>query len=151
MAIDYALELACPEPADRVARVLPQTRLPSGLLVMAGERSPLPFPDPVEEQFGFTPTVHVLFRLDMLEDGARQRRDMIRLATTILDRFDGPALLTFAGEITWLLRRNGKLMISDRDDFWPPLPPLPPPPPPRTHTPPQPVNALSKSAVTTRR
>lgn len=30
----------------------------------------------------------------------------------------GDVVLTFAGEIVWLLRKGGQLTINDRDDFW---------------------------------
>lgn len=144
MAIEYGLELGAPatapDVADRLADLAVSAglttattrfdgegpRLPSGLLVAARSVRPLPFPDPVEEAFGITPTVHVLFRFDKFADFARQRHDMITLVTGVLTV---DAILTFAGEIVWLIRRAGVLTVSSRDDLWPAdlLALLPPP------------------------
>lgn len=95
-------------------------RLTSGLLVAVSTPSPLPFPDPVEEELGFAPTADVLFRYYTHADGPRQRNDMIRLVSAVLNDTVGDAMLAFAGEVLHLLRKDDKLKISDRDDFWTP-------------------------------
>jgi hypothetical protein len=121
MAIEYGLELTGAT-ADRVAGLLPDQdrRLDSGLLVVSRASSKLPFPHPVEEAFGFVPEVHVLFRFDKFTDFARQRHDMVRLVSVVLNDIRGDAVLLFGGELVWLLRTGGRLAISDRDDLWTP-------------------------------
>ena len=94
--------------------------LASGLLVGVTTRSPLPFPDPVEEELGFAPTVNVVFRFNTAADVQQQRRDMVSLVSTLLTGTPGDAVLMFAGEVVWLLRKGGQLTISNRDDFWTP-------------------------------
>jgi len=139
MAIEYGFELGAPATADDVAGVLAHTaaahglteapgarfdgegtRLRSGVLVLASASTALPFPDPVEAEFGFAPAVHVLFRFDKFTDPAAQREDMTRLVTALLASVAADAVLMFEGEIVWLLRRNGQLTISERGDFWTP-------------------------------
>lgn len=121
MAIEYHLDLTGTT-ADYVADLLPdaEKRLDSGLLVASRPSSPRPFPSPVEEEFGFTPEVHVLFRFDKFTDFPRQHHDMVRLASTLLTKTRGDAVLLFNGEVVWLLRTNGQLTISDRNDLWTP-------------------------------
>lgn len=95
-------------------------RLDSGVLVGAATVTPLPFPDPIEEELGFTATVSVLFRFTSATDLARQRHDMVRLVSVLLNEIRGDAVLMFAGELVWLLRKGGQLTISNRDDLWRP-------------------------------
>lgn len=137
MATEYGLQLGAPATADEVAAVFaraaaaqrlteadaarferPGALLRSGVLVSVSRSSPLPFPHPVEEEFGFVPAVHVLFRFDSSADPLEQRRDMIRLVTAALTAFPGDAMLAFGGETVQVLRRDGRLTISERDDFW---------------------------------
>lgn len=137
MAIEYSLELNGTDPkriSDLFARAATAAGLAgqeldfgasgavldSGVLVVASAATPLPFPDPVEQELGVTPTVHVLFRFDKDTDWAKQRHDMVRLVSAVLREIRGDVVLAFAGEIVWLLRRNGQLTISNRDDFWTP-------------------------------
>lgn len=121
MAIEYGLDLTGATP-DRVAGLLPDadTPLGSGLVVVSRASGPLPFRDPVEEAFGFTPEVHVLFRFDKFADFPRQHHDMVRLVSVLLADIRGDALLLFNGEVVWLLRTGDRLRVSDRDDLWTP-------------------------------
>lgn len=121
MAIEYGLDLTGAT-ADRVAGLLPDQdeRLGSGLLVVSYAPRPLPFTGPVEEAFGFVPEVHVLFRFDKFADFPRQRHDMVRLVSVLLNDVRGEAVLTFDGDVVWLLRTGGRLTFSDREHFWTP-------------------------------
>jgi hypothetical protein len=133
MAIEYSLELNGSD-AEQVADLLAHAAagsadgdfhgdgavLDSGVLVAVSASTPLPFPDPVEQALGVTPAVHVLFRFDKDTDPAAQRTDMVRLVAAVLTAIPGDAVLTFAGEVVWLLRKGGQLTISDRDGFWTP-------------------------------
>lgn len=137
MAIEYSFELDGSTDAEQVSRLMADTAvaegligaatfgrtgdwLDSGVLVAVSAATELPFPDPVE-QLGFTPKVDVLFRYDKdVEDVVRQRRDMVRLVTAVLNAVRADAVLTFAGEIVLLLRTRGQLTIGNQDDFWTP-------------------------------
>jgi len=134
MAIEYGFELGGPATADQVAGILADAatsladdepggsglRLRSGVRVVTTGSTPPPFPDPVEQEFGFAPAVHVLFRFDKFTDPLAQREDMTRLVVALLRSVPTDAVLTFESEIVWLLRRNGQLTISERGDFWTP-------------------------------
>lgn len=94
--------------------------LDSGVLVGAAARTPPPFPDPFEEELGFTPAVNVLFRFNSSADVGQQKHDMVRLVSMLLSEIRGDAALLFAGETVWLLRKGGQLTVSNRNDIWQP-------------------------------
>jgi hypothetical protein len=132
MAIEYSLELNGSD-AERISDLLAQNAegatgdphtegavLGSGVLVAVSASTPLPFPDPVEQELGVKPAVHVLFRFDRDADSAGQRTDMVRLVSAVLKETQGDVVLTFQGEVVWLLRKGGQLTISNRDGFWTP-------------------------------
>lgn len=137
MATEFGFELAGPATAGEVADVYARTgtalglveddevrftrpgaELRSGVLVVVTAATPLPFPDPVEKVFGFAPAVNTLFRFDKVADPIEQKKDMLRLVVAVLGVFPGDALLEFAGEISRLVRRHGRFVISDDSDFW---------------------------------
>ena len=91
--------------------------LTSGVLVQVGPKTPSPF-NPVQDDFGFTPRVLITFRLSNVEDSARQQDDMVRVVAGVLKSIDGDAILHFQYDLVWLLRRHGKIIISDRDTIW---------------------------------
>jgi hypothetical protein len=132
MAIEYSLELNGSD-AERISDLLAHAAegaagrflgagavLASGVLTAVSASAPLPFPDPVEQELGVKPAVHVLFRFDKDLDATEQRTDMVRLVSAVLKETQGDVVLTFEGEIVWLLRKGGQLVISDRDGFWTP-------------------------------
>src|ERR1044072_4544380 len=94
MAIEYGFELGGPATAGQVAGILadaaasladgepggPSLHLRSGVRVVTTGSTPPPFPDPVEEEFGFAPAVHVLFRFLKLTDALGLGDGMNRLA-----------------------------------------------------------------------
>ena len=139
MATEYGLDVGAPMTADGVGAVLarataalqlaertengfdpPGALLRSGLLVSACPSEPAPFPDPVQRTFGFVPTADVVFRFDSLGDPDDQRRDMVALTAAVLAALPGNARLAHGGEITQLLRLDGKLTISREVLFWTP-------------------------------
>ncbi len=119
MALEYGFDLGGPVEVDEVAALFDRT-LSSALLVVVRSATRLPFPDPVEEEYGFAPSVHVLFRLDTFADLAAQRRETVELVAAALTAFSCDALLRFNGEVVWLVRTGGRLTVSDRDDLWRP-------------------------------
>ncbi|MEU1272137.1 SitI3 family protein [Streptomyces sp. NPDC005799] len=141
MAIEYDLDLATPVSAKEVATRLEEigretglfdesvtgerlveegapTRLGTWIRVVA-ERPPQPW-HPVVTAFGFTPTVAVGFRMAKGVEVADQQDDMIRLVAPLLARVEGDAVLHFQFEVVWLLRKDGELSLSEREDIWPP-------------------------------
>jgi hypothetical protein len=140
MAIEYSLALGTPLTTAQVAGELRQAAQTLGLFdatvtpellleevarsrfdtrIQVVDANPRPW-NAVIEDLGFTPTVRVEFRLDKFTDMSAQKDDMIRLVSDLLDRVPGDAVLHFQYEQIWLLRRNGELTLSERDDIWPP-------------------------------
>src|SRR5207248_1689341 len=91
------------------------TRL--GTWIQVYDPSPEPW-QPVVTDLGITPTVAAGFRLDKEQDISEQQDDMVQLASRLLGRVPGDAVLSGLDHI-WLLRRNGDLTVSERDDIWP--------------------------------
>lgn len=88
-----------------------------GTWIRLSEAKPRPW-NPVITDFGFTPTITVVFRFATGDAMYDQDDDMIRMVSGLLGRFPGDAVLTDYDDI-WLLRRGGELSISDREDIWP--------------------------------
>ena len=139
MATEFSFELSEPVTALQLGQVLASTiantdmaeqpphwnggrfdqYLASWVWVASGASGSLPFPDPLQELFGFTAAARVLFRLEG-DDRLDQKRDMLRLVAAVLDAFPGDAWLAYAGEITYLLRSKGRLTIDMDLEWWPP-------------------------------
>lgn len=94
--------------------------LDSGLLIVVRPVNPDPLPDPFEAVLGFSRTVGVLFRFDRETGSRQQEREMMELTSAVLTGTAADAALAFAGESVQLIRKDGKLTISDQDDFWTP-------------------------------
>ncbi|MFI9047546.1 SitI3 family protein [Streptomyces sp. NPDC053427] len=141
MAIAYDLQMATAAPVGECARELCDVARSAGLLdasvtaghligegavtgagtwMRVGEERPPPWGCPVTEDLGFAPTVYALFRLGKSSDPSLQQDDMIRLASGLLTRIPGDAVLHFQYEVIWLLRRRGELSLNARDDLWRP-------------------------------
>ncbi|MBY8343277.1 hypothetical protein LXH13_27485 [Streptomyces spinosirectus] len=141
MAIEYDLDCATRLSALDVALPLAETGRETGLFdaSVTGERlveegavtrlgtwvrvvtprPPQPW-NPVVTAFGFTPTVDVRFRMAKGVEVADQQDDMIRLVAPLLTRVGGDAVLHYQYEVVWLLRKDGELSLSERDDIWRP-------------------------------
>src|SRR3569833_469887 len=70
-------------------------------------------PDPVENQFGFAPTVEVVFGLSKTGDFDSQETDVLRLVRGVLDRIPGDALFHSQYSEVWLHRLGGRLTVND--------------------------------------
>ncbi|MFE0377818.1 SitI3 family protein [Streptomyces inhibens] len=142
MAVSYSLDFAAEKTVVQVAwhlcdvarsagvfdaSVTPEALLEegavtgSGMWTSVGEDRPVPWGHPVTLDLGFTPTASVPFRLDVRRgEPSDQQDDMIRLASGLLGRVAGDAVLHFQFEDIWLLRRGSELSLNERDDLWPP-------------------------------
>jgi len=141
MAIAYNLDLDAPESPLQVARELIEVIIARNLTEEAASADALvsvdgvvtrngtwlrvcgrdPGPDgTVLNRFGFTPTVTVVFRYDKEGDFGVQYDDMARLASELLERVPGDAVLHLDYEVIWLLRLHGEVSLNERNDIWPP-------------------------------
>lgn len=139
MAISYDLEMATPSSIRRFARELLDVGQDLGLFgtsvaleqlleegvttrlgtwIQVYDPSPEPW-EPVVTDLAITPTVATGFRLDKERDISEQQDDMVRLVSRLLDCLPGDAVLSGLDQI-WLLRRDGVLSVSEREDIWPP-------------------------------
>jgi hypothetical protein len=128
VSITYNLELGAPVAPSAVVSVLVESTAveehtgAKGSLrgggwfnVDVAEYDP---PDPVEERFGFSPTIDVYFGLNKFGDFEAQETDVLRLTLGVLARIPGDALLHYEHEDVWLLRRGGRLTVND--SLWKP-------------------------------
>jgi hypothetical protein len=75
-------------------------------------------PDPVENEFGFAPTVEVVFGLSKAGDFDSQETDVLRLVLGVLNRIPGDALFHYQYSEVWLHRLGGRLTVND--SLWKP-------------------------------
>ncbi|WP_049571566.1 SitI3 family protein [Streptomyces sp. SBT349] len=132
MSVTYKVALRTPATPRSVMAALLAAAAPSGLVeprdarrgtlrdggwvdVEAAEPDP---PDPVRRAFGFTPTVEVYVGLAPF--GEVGDGDVVRLVLGLLERVAGDAVLHVHHEEVYLVRRDGRLTVSDDDDLWPP-------------------------------
>lgn len=95
--------------------------LRGGTWCRAGAAEPReePWPDPLEEAFGIRRDSWAVFREQGDQDRQHLRDEMAWLVAGLLVRLPGDAALHFQYEVLWLVRREGRLQVSDRDDIWP--------------------------------
>ncbi|GHG23328.1 MULTISPECIES: SitI3 family protein [Amycolatopsis] len=138
MAISYDLEMATSSSPEQVARALLDAGRPLRLFegsvtpeqvsrdgavtplrtwVRVYERNPAPW-SPVVTDLGITPTVAIGFGIYKHDRIPEQQDELVRLVTGLLDRVTGDAVLS-GMETIWLIRRDGELILNDRDDIWP--------------------------------
>ncbi len=140
MAIEHALEIGAPASIEQLVDVLTPTidaqqlAMPGhgsrvdgdGTVLIGGGHtsahipSPLPFPDPMEEMFGFVPAVYVSFRMGDPHYTSEYNRAMIVLVTAALAGVEGDAWFGFQGEITYLTRIGGRITADTGKSFWTP-------------------------------
>jgi len=140
MAIEHAFDIGTPATAERVEAVL-SSAVETGRLARPGHGSrvdragtvlgggghvsayaspPLPFPDPMEEVFGFVPVVHVSFRISDPQSMPEHNHNMIVLLTAALSGVEGDAWFGANGEITYLTRIAGRITVDTDKTFWTP-------------------------------
>ena len=139
MALDYNVQIATPLSPAQVAHELLEVARPLKLFdasvtserliedgavtnlqtwIKVNRRRPQPWA-PVITDLGITPTVGIGFQLYKHDKIAEQQDDMVRMASGLLERVSGDALLSGMEQI-WLLRRDGDLSVNETDDIWPP-------------------------------
>jgi hypothetical protein len=112
VSIEYDLELAGP-----LDGVLPEVGSHRGLWWRTGSTDTRAV-DLVQARFGFVPTAWVHFRLG--PEGLPAQHDaMATLVARVLTSSSGDAVLHADLEEIWLLRRRGRLVLSDDADRWP--------------------------------
>ncbi|MFE3542315.1 SitI3 family protein [Nocardia sp. NPDC059177] len=87
---------------------------------VSASRSPA-WGDPIEEQFGFKPTVSIFFRLNKAESLDAQVTDMLFIATKLLAATSDDMIVYFleSGDV-WAIRRAGSLEINSAPFMWTP-------------------------------
>lgn len=77
--------------------------------------------DPIEEQFGFKPTVSIFFRLNKTESLEAQVTDILFIVTKLLAATSDDMIVYFleSGDV-WAIRRTGRLEINSAPFMWTP-------------------------------
>ncbi|UGT54035.1 SitI3 family protein [Nocardia asteroides] len=77
--------------------------------------------DPVEEEFGFRPTVSIFFRLNKIQSLDDQVTDIMFLATGLFAAMSDDMIVYFleSGDV-WAVRRSGRLEIHSASSMWTP-------------------------------
>lgn len=72
----------------------------------------------VAEDYGFRPTLNVIFEIDANEDYIGGMRAMMCGVMALLRHESGDAVMLFNGERTVLQRIGGKLLLNEKWDNW---------------------------------
>ncbi|MFD4354917.1 SitI3 family protein [Nocardia sp. NPDC058518] len=140
MALDYMVAVATDRSVSEIATLVNSiclsgdisgqtiaTSLIDGVSVRRGlyirvsaARSPA-WGDPIEEQFGFKPTVSIFFRLNKTESLDVQVTDVLFIATKLLAATSDDMGVYFleSGDV-WAIRRAGSLEINSAPFMWTP-------------------------------
>jgi hypothetical protein len=102
-----------PDPADALVF------LPSGLLVRV-DRPFVSGEDPFVADFGMARAATVHFTFDGRDDVDRQVVELLRMVLGLLAVIPGDAVLHYEHAEVWLVRRDGRVVLSDDDSTWPP-------------------------------
>jgi len=73
----------------------------------------------LKEELDIQPQITILFRLDK-QDPEAQKKVMLRAMIELITQFPGDAVLLFNGEVVWLLRTQGQLMLNSSMGLWTP-------------------------------
>lgn len=116
VAIEYGISSG---PIDAQVVLEPGIVTRFGTWIRVAVSKPSAWGDPVEEDFGFTPTVRVMFRYDKFTDTVEQGDDMVRIVSGLVDRIPGNSVLHMSEAVdVWLLCRDGDLDLSADDIVW---------------------------------
>ena len=73
----------------------------------------------LEDELGIQPKITILFRLDKQEPET-QKKVMLRAMIELITQLPGDAVLLFNGEVVWLLRKRGQLVLNSSIGLWTP-------------------------------
>ncbi|MFI5503459.1 SitI3 family protein [Nocardia asteroides] len=140
MALDYMVAVATDRSVSEIAalvnsiclsgefsdraiadRLIDGVSIKRGLYIrVSAARSPA-WGDPIEEQFGFKPTVSIFFRLNKTESLDAQVTDLLFIATKLLAATSDDLIVYFleSGDV-WAIRRAGSLEINSAPFMWTP-------------------------------
>ena len=136
----HHLELtAAAGPLESVARELRDVAVGAGLVVSATEPPGRPVdavltlrsglwasvsppihsgPDPFIADFGVARASTVDLQTNATRPIGPQIDDLLDIVLELLDRLPGDAVLHYGYSEVWLVRRDGRLLLSDSDDIW---------------------------------
>lgn len=72
----------------------------------------------IEDEFGFSPSVSVSFRLNKFGDPVSMRKLIVRAMSTLLQYTLEDVVFLFNGQTVVLQRIKGKLELNRIEDFW---------------------------------
>lgn len=71
----------------------------------------------IKEEFGFFPSLSLLFRLNKSTLEA-SKEEMMKVVSSLLAHMKNDCVFLFNGETTLLIQIEGKLKLNDTVDFW---------------------------------
>ena len=77
-------------------------------------------PSLIAADLGIEAPMLILFHLDKFEDLDVQKHLLLRATIELLCQIPGDATLLFNGEVVWLLRKGGELILNSNQDLWRP-------------------------------
>lgn len=79
-----------------------------------------PMGHPVEDNFGFLPTVNISFRLNSEYDSRRQQDEIMGVTNAILAANADDAVFHSQYDTVWFVRTDHKLKLNSETDVWRP-------------------------------
>lgn len=74
----------------------------------------------IAADLGISAAMLIMFRLNKFTDLEAQKKVLIRLTIELLRQVEGDAVLLFNGEVVWLLRKQGELILNSDMNLWRP-------------------------------
>jgi hypothetical protein len=74
----------------------------------------------LKDELGVDPSLTILFRVDKFQNREDQIRVILDATIRMLQQTHGNVILLANGEIVWLLRKSGKLILNRRTNLWTP-------------------------------
>jgi hypothetical protein len=91
----------------------------SGLIISA-YRFKASDPCFIAEDLGIEVSMSIGFRLSKFKDLEVQKHALLKATIELLRLVSGDAVLLFNGEVIWLLRKSGDLILNSHKDLWRP-------------------------------
>ncbi|MCH8296167.1 hypothetical protein IH992_34240 [Candidatus Poribacteria bacterium] len=74
----------------------------------------------IAADLGIETSMLILFHLDPFEDREIQKHILLQVTIELLREVKGDTVLLFNGEVVWLLRKAGELILNSSKDLWRP-------------------------------